>query len=66
MIWFYLKKKKKNVFCLGRGLWGPHCCRSWTKNGNFLSIGFQLQLLILIESSNIFRWKPVRKTKVWS
>ena len=75
MIWFYFYKKKKMFSVLGVA-YGDHIVAEvglkmvifwgWTKNGNFLSIGFQLQLLILIESSNIFRWKPARKTKVWS
>ena len=31
----------------------------------FGTTGFQLQLLILIESSNIFHWKPVEKEAKW-
>ena len=30
----------------------------------FRTTGFQLQLIILIESSNIFHWKPAKKSKV--
>ena len=29
----------------------------------FRTIGLQLKLLILIESPNIFHWKPAKKTK---
>ena len=31
----------------------------------FRITGFQLQLLILIESSNIFHWKPAKKEAKW-
>ena len=29
----------------------------------FRTVGLQLKLLILIESPNIFHWKPAKKTK---
>ena len=45
----------KKVFCLGHGPWGQIF---------FRSTRFQLNLLILIESSNIFHWKPAKNVKV--
>ena len=70
MIWFcYLCKKK---ICFGHGPWGSCFCTSWAKKWYFLGVlaiflittGFHLKLLILIESLNIFHWKPAKKIKV--
>ena len=54
MIWFYFCKEKK---------------KSCPKNGNFqkfqqfffIITRFELKLLTLIKSSNIFHWKPAKK-----
>ena len=57
MIWFYFCKEKK---------------KSCPKNGNFQrfqqfffrTTRFELKLLTLIKSSNIFHWKPAKKKKM--
>ena len=57
MIWFWYFCKKI-VFYFGVAHGDPIFTQVGTKNG------FQLKLLILIESHNIFYWKPAKKIKV--
>ena len=72
MIWFC--HFCKNKICFGCCQWGPQFCASWVKKLQILEVlaiffrttGFQLKLLIFIESTH-FTGKQRKKSEwVWS
>ena len=72
MICFCHFCKKKNFVCVGCGPYQPLFSEFGHKNDNFYrfhqnilrTTGLQLKLLMLIESPNIFHWKPEKKMGV--
>ena len=72
MIWFCYLCKKLCFPLLGVAHGDPILSQVGLKNGNFQDFqrfffrttAFQLKLLKLIESPNIFDWKPAKKIKV--
>ena len=71
MIWFCYFCKKIVLFILGVAHEYAIFAKVGPKNGNlqgfqqkiFRTTGFQLKLLIPIESLNIFQWKPAKKNQ---
>ena len=75
LVLLFLQKINKLFFVLGVAHGDTSIMKVGPKNGNFQrfqifffrATEFQLQLLILIESFNIFYYKPAKKAKwVWS